>query len=118
VAVRAVRVLGSVGGLFDLRLALVSRSSSTVAVMVLGCPFIIILSPLVVVSAHLAGVLLVVVLVGVDEIVGFAPPGVEVRAGSLLGPRVVIVAGLSSSTTSRSLVVLVSSRGVSLLGSR
>jgi len=92
VAVRAVRVLGSVGGLFDLRLALVSRSSSTVAVMVLGCPFIIILSPLVVVSAHLAGVLLVVVLVGVDEVVGLAVPGVVVRAVGLLGPRVVVVA--------------------------
>ena len=91
-AVRAVRVLGSVGGLFDLRLALVSRSSSTVAVMVLGCPFIIILSPLVVVSAHLAGVLLVVVLVGVDEVVGLAVPGVVVRAVGLLGPRVVVVA--------------------------
>lgn len=107
-----------VGSLFDLRLFNLSRSCLAVDILVLGIPFVVILSPLVVVSAHLAGVLLVVVLVGVDEIVGFAPPGVEVRAGSLLGPRVVIVTGLSSSTTSRSLVVLVRGSGVSPLGSR
>ena len=76
---------------------------------------VVVLGPLVVIGLNRAGVLLVVVGLGVDGVVRLAPSAVVVRAVSLLGPLVVVVAGAGGGTAPGcSIVVLL---GVaSLLG--
>ena len=108
VAVGAVCDVGRVSSLGNLRLVTLNRCLLGVLVLVLLCPDIVVLSPLVVVSTDLAGVLLVVVLVGVDKVVGLAPPGVGVLTVGVLGPGVVIVTGLGGGALVGSLVVLAS----------
>jgi len=80
----------SVGSLFDLRGALLDRSSSTPLGAIGSSPDIVILGPLVVVSTDLAGVLLVIVLVGLDKVVRLAPPGVGIGTVGVLGPGIVV----------------------------
>merc|ERR1719464_2090695 len=84
IAVLLVAVAGGGGG------------SSAVALAVLVVISVVVLSPLVVVSAKLASVALVGVRLGGDGVVGLAPSGVVVGAISLLGPLVVVVRALSS----------------------
>jgi len=91
IAISAIADMRCVSGLGDLWYRAVHACLFSVNVGILLGVDIPVLGPLVVVSAHLAGVLLVVVLVGVDEVIGLAPPGVVVRAVSLLGPCVGIV---------------------------
>jgi len=112
VAVRAVGNVRSVGSLGDPRLVTLNRCLLGVLTLVLSCPDIVVLGPLIVVSTDLAGVLFVVVLVGVDEVVGLAPPGVGVLTVGVLGPCVVVVTGLSGGTLLGSSVVLALSGGL------
>lgn len=58
---------------------------------VAGVVSVVVLSPLVVIGLHASGVGLVVVRLGGDGVVGFAPSGVVVGAIGLLGPFVVVV---------------------------
>jgi hypothetical protein len=116
VAVAAVRDAGVVGSLVDLRLAGVGGSTLVVAIGILLSVDILVLGPLIVVSADLAGILLIVVLVGVDEVVGLAPPGVEVRAVGLLGVLVVVVARDGSLATGRGIVVVGTSAAIAVRG--
>jgi len=69
---------------------------------------IVVHGPLVIIGADLAGVLLIVVLVGVDVVVGSAGSTVEVLALSLLGPCVVVISTLGSRLCSRCGVVSLS----------
>jgi len=73
-----------------------------------------VLSPLVVISTNLASVVLVVVVVGLNRVVGFAPPVVGVLAVSLLGPCVVIVTRHLGTSFPGSLISI--SRGAVVLG--
>ena len=116
VAVAAVGDLGHVGGLLDLGLASLSRGSSAVAKKLLLHVDITVLGPLIVVSADLAGVLLVVVLVSLDEIVRLAVSGVSVGTVGLLGERVIVVSTAGSLGTLRGSVVEVASLAVFGLG--
>jgi len=70
------------------------RSGSTVLVVVAVAIAVAILSPLVVISADLAGVVLVIVRTSLDGVVRLAPPGVLVFTVGLLGPGVVVVSVL------------------------
>jgi len=70
------------------------RSGSTVLVVVAVAIAVTILSPLVVISADLAGVVLVIVRTSLDGVVRLAPPGVLVFTVGLLGPGVVVVSVL------------------------
>merc|ERR1719350_2377132 len=72
-------LLGPLGGLL------------AAGVGVTGVVSVVVLSPLVIISLNGSGVALVVVRLGGDGIVGFAPSGVEVGAVSLLGPLVIVV---------------------------
>ena len=91
---------GHIGGLNDTWGLLDFRGSNLSSVDVLLGVSIVVLSPLVVVSTDLAGVLLIIVGGGVDHVVGLAPSGVLVTAVSLLGPRVVVVSASSGSFAS------------------
>jgi len=103
--VAAVGVLGSVGSFLDLRLRPLNRSGLGVAVSVTVGFIATVLSPLVVVSTDLAGVLLVIVGVGLDEVVRLAVARVGVRAVSGIGPLIVVVTLLGSRARSRGCVV-------------
>ena len=77
---------------------------------------VVVLGPLVVIGLNRAGVLLVVVGLGVNGVVRLAPSAVVVRAVSLLGPLVVVVAGAGGGTAPGCLIVVL--LGIaSLLGS-
>jgi len=105
VAVGAVADVRSVGSLLDLRLSLLGRCLGSVVGAISRGPDVVILSPLVVVSANLASVLLVIVLVGLDKVVGLAPPGVGISTVGVLGPGIVVGSSSRCGTGSRSLVV-------------
>ena len=108
--------MGNVGRLLDLGLAGLSGGSSAVSVDILGGASVVVLSPHVVVSTDLAGVLLVIVGVGSDGVVRLAPSGVEVAAVGLLGPLVVVVGALGSLVRGGSTLILVGSLAVAGLG--
>jgi hypothetical protein len=77
-----------------------------VSCIVFLLPHIVVFGPLVIIGADLAGVLLIVVLVGVDEVVGSAGSTVDVLALSLLGPCIVVISTLGSGVCNRCTVVL------------
>ena len=81
--------------------AVVSGGSLAIAIGVTGVPSVVVLGPLVVISANLLGVVLVVVGLGRDGIVRLAPSGVVVLAVGLLGPLVVVVGAVGGTVGSR-----------------
>ena len=83
--------VGHVDGLLDGRLLVLAGGAGGVGIGVLLLASVVILGPLIVVSADLAGVLLVIVGVGGDGVVALTVARVEVAAVSLLGPLVVVV---------------------------
>merc|ERR1719490_618322 len=128
-AVAAVLDVGHVDGLLDSRLLVLAGGAGGVGIGVLLLASVVILGPLIVVSADLAGVLLVIVGVGGDGVVALTVARVEVAAVSLLGPLVVVVgtdgggagdgstllAGLVLTSSSVACLVLVALRGASTL---
>ena len=90
-------------------------SGLTVLVLFAFTVAMTVLSPLVVISTNLASVVLVVVVVGLNRVVGFAPPVVGVLAVSLLGPCVVIVTRHLGTSFPGSFISI--SRGAVVLGS-
>ena len=98
-----------VGGLSS---SLVNRGCGLlVAGGVAGLVAVVVLGPLVVVGPDLASVLLVIVGLGGDGVISLAPSGVGVRAVGLLGPLIVVIAGLLSSPLARCLFLLMSALG-------
>jgi len=87
-------------------------SGLAVASNVAGIVSIVVLSPDVVVGTHLSGVVLVGVGLGIDAIVRLAPSGVEVGAGGLLGPLVVVVGTLGGTVLSGGSLVLLGDSAV------
>jgi len=117
--------LGSLGVIGGVAGGGFAGSGSTVLIVIASTVAVAVLSPLVIIGTNLASVVLVVVVVGLNRVVGFAPPVVGVLAVSLLGPCVVIVARKLGSSFPGSLVsagsgvtsvALSGSRGVVLLG--
>lgn len=87
------------------------RCGLLVAGGVAGLVAVVVLGPLVVVGPDLASVLLVIVGLGGDGVIGLAPSGVGVRAVGLLGPLIVVIAGLLSGPLARCLSLLMSALG-------
>ena len=85
---------GDVGGLLDTWLGSLGGSSSIAGHGVGNAVLVVVLSPLVVVSADLACVLLIIVGLSGDGVVRLAPSGVGVLTVSLLGVLVVVVSTL------------------------
>ena len=104
-------------------LGVVELLGSSSAVLVLGTLVVsvVVLGPLVVISHNLTGVVLVVVVASLDGVVGLAPSGVVVLAGSLLGPDIVVstslgLLSLPGSGTSLGLAVSLTGSTVSTIG--
>ena len=90
-------LLGSSGALSTLAVAGTlavgrGRGSLAVGVTLTSIVSVVVLSPLIVVGADTSGVVLVVVGLGLNGVIRLAPSGVVVRAISLLGPDIVVVA--------------------------
>ena len=90
-------LLGSSGALSALAVAGTlavgrGRGSFAVSVTLTSIVSVVVLSPLIVVGADTSGVVLIVVGLGLNGVIRLAPSGVVVRAISLLGPDIVVVA--------------------------
>ena len=77
-------------------LSLLGRGSVAVGISLASPGGVVVLSPLIIISADLTGVVLVVVRASSNGVVRLAPSGVVVRAVSLLGPLVIVVAAHGS----------------------
>ena len=111
-SVAAVANLDWGDGVGGLSAGLVNRRCGLlVAGGVAGLVAVVVLGPLVVVGPDLASVLLIIVGLGGDGVIRLAPSGVGVRAVGLLGPLIVVIAGLLSGPLARRLFLLMSALG-------